>query len=131
MLAILLLDENISPRIVSRLWKHGVDAEHLRNRNMLQAPDHVIWRLAAEEQRTIVTINGRDFRRLAAGSKSHHGIIVVPSGRNADGQFDLIMAAVNWANQSNSGSGFANRYVEVGEDAQIVLAEIASRDGSS
>jgi predicted nuclease of predicted toxin-antitoxin system len=129
MLAILLLDENTSPRIVNRLWEKGIDAEHIRNRNMLQAADHEIWHLAASEQRTIVTINGKDFRRLAQSSDSHHGIIVIPSGRNADGQFELIMTAVTWVTQSNSQSGFSNRYIEVGDNGEIVLAEIACREG--
>ena len=128
MLAILLLlDENTSPRIVGRLWEKGIDAEHVRNRAMLEAPDHKIWQFAATEQRTIVTINGRDFRKLAAQSETHHGIIVIPSGHNADGQFQLIMSAMGWLNQSNSGTGFTNHYVEIGEDGQIILAEVVCR----
>ena len=116
---------------MTRLWDQDVDAEHIRNRGMLQAPDHVIWRLAADERRTIVTINGRDFRRLALATDRHHGIVVIPSGRNPDGQFDLIMTAVSWANRSNSGFGFANRYVEIGDDGRIAIAEIACRDDAN
>jgi predicted nuclease of predicted toxin-antitoxin system len=66
----LLLDENTSPRIVNLLWKRQVDAVHIRDRNLLGAADHEIWRFAQQEARTIVTINGRDFRRLAKSSQN-------------------------------------------------------------
>lgn len=54
MLAILLLDENISPNIVEELWRNGVDALHIRDRNLLEAADHEIWRLANQENRAVV-----------------------------------------------------------------------------
>ena len=126
-LAILLLDENTSPRIVNLLWNEGVDAEHVRNRDLLQAPDHIIWRLANGEERTIVTINGKDFRKLAQNSERHAGVIVIPSGGNANAQFDFIMAAVRWVTNSNSQGGFTNRHIEVSENGGIVLAEIACK----
>jgi predicted nuclease of predicted toxin-antitoxin system len=65
LLAILPLDENMSPRIVRSLWERDVDAIHVRDRGLLGAADHEIWRFARQEVRTIVTINGKDFRKLA------------------------------------------------------------------
>ena len=61
MLAILLLDENTSPRIVRALWERQVDAVHIRDRGLLGASDHELWKFAKQEARTIVTINGKDF----------------------------------------------------------------------
>ena len=57
MLAILLLDENPSPRIVRTLWQHDVDAVHVRDRGLLGAPDHELWKLAVAETRTIIDSN--------------------------------------------------------------------------
>jgi predicted nuclease of predicted toxin-antitoxin system len=101
----LLLDENTSPRIVNLLWKRQVDAVHIRDRNLLGAADHEIWRFAQQEARTIVTINGRDFRRLAKSSPEHRGIVVIPSGGSPDAQLDLIMSAVTWITSTNSSTG--------------------------
>lgn len=124
MLAVLLLDENTSPRIVRALWKHDVDAIHVRDRNLLAAPDHEVWKFALGEARTIVTINARDFRNLAERTQAHPGIIVIPSGGSPDSQLKLILAAVNWVTSANSPGGFSNRYLEVNEQSEIVLTEL-------
>ena len=124
MLAILLLDENTSPRIVRTLWQHDVDAVHVRDRGLLGAPDHELWKLAMAETRTIVTINAKDFRKLAQQSRAHPGIVVIPSGGSPDAQFNFIMSAVRWVSTANSTTGFANRYLEVDENGEIVIAEL-------
>jgi predicted nuclease of predicted toxin-antitoxin system len=129
LLAILLLDENTSPRIVRLLWDHNVDAIHVRDRGLLGEPDHELWKLALAETRTIVTINARDFRKLAERSQTHPGIVVIPSGGSPNAQFDFIMAAVRWVNAANSPGGFSNRYLEVDEAGRIVVAELLYREG--
>ena len=128
MLAILLLDENTSPRIVRALWERQVDAVHVRDRGLLGAADHEVWKFAKVERRTIVTINGKDFRKLARDSLDHPGILVIPSGGSPDAQLQFIMSAVRWVNSANSPTGFSNRYLEVGESWEIVLAEVIHRD---
>ena len=50
-------------------------------------------KLALAETRTIVTINAKDFRKLAERSDAHAGIVVIPSGGSPNAQFDFIMAA--------------------------------------
>jgi predicted nuclease of predicted toxin-antitoxin system len=124
LLAILLLDENTSPRIVRTLWQHDVDAIHVRDRGLLGAPDHELWKLALDETRTIVTINAKDFRKLARRSQAHPGIVVIPSGGSPDAQFNFIMSAVRWVSTANSTAGFSNRYLEVGENGEIIAAEL-------
>ena len=124
MLAILLLDENISPRIIPSLWQQQVDAVHIRDRGLLAAPDHALWTFAQSEGRTIVTINARHFRKLARHDASHHGLVVIPSGGSPNAQFEFIMAAVRWVAVTNSDAGFANRYLEIGESGEIVVTEV-------
>jgi predicted nuclease of predicted toxin-antitoxin system len=125
LLAILLLDENMSPRIVRSLWDLDVDAVHVRDRGLLGAADHEIWKFARQEVRTVVTINGRDFRKLAKHSMDHPGVVVIPSGGSPDAQLEFIMSAVTWVTTStNSPDGFSNRYLEVGDKGEIILAEI-------
>ena len=96
LLALLLLDENTSPRIVASLWHLQVSTVHIRDRGLLGAADHEIWKLANGRSHTIVTINGRDFMKLASRTEAHSGIIVIPSGGSADAQLTFIMSAVNW-----------------------------------
>jgi predicted nuclease of predicted toxin-antitoxin system len=124
LLAILLLDENTSPRIIRTLWQHDVDAVHVRDRGLLGAPDHALWKLAMDETRTIVTINAKDFRKLAQRTRVHPGIVVIPSGGSPDAQFNFIMSAVKWVSTTNSPAGFSNRYLEVGENSEIIVAEL-------
>ena len=128
MLAILLLDENTSPRIVRALWERQVDAVHIRDRGLLGASDHELWKFAKQEVRTLVTINGKDFRKLAEQSLEHSGVVVIPSGGSPDAQLEFIMSAVTWATSTNVSNGFSNRYLEVGDDGEIVVAEIIYRE---
>jgi predicted nuclease of predicted toxin-antitoxin system len=123
-LAVLLLDENTSPRIIPALWENKVDAVHVRDRNLLHAADHELWKFAMNEKRTIVTINARDFRKLAQRTPAHPGIIVIPSGESSETQLKLILAAVGWVTSTNSAIGFSNRCLEVNAQGEIVRAEL-------
>jgi predicted nuclease of predicted toxin-antitoxin system len=128
LLAILLLDENMSPRIVRSLWERDVDAVHVRDRGLLGAADHEIWKFAVQEVRTVVTINGRDFRKLAKTSQEHPGVVVIPSGGSPDAQLNFIMRAVTWVTSANTLDGFSNRYLEIGDRGEIILAEVTYRE---
>jgi predicted nuclease of predicted toxin-antitoxin system len=128
LLAILLLDENMSPRIVRSLWERDVDAIHVRDRELLGAADHEIWKFALQEMRTIVTINGKDFRKLAKTSQDHPGVIVIPSGGSPNVQINFIMTAVTWVTSANAPDGFSNRYLEIGDHGEIILAEVNYRE---
>jgi predicted nuclease of predicted toxin-antitoxin system len=118
----------MSPRIVRSLWDRDVDAVHVRDRGLLGATDHEIWKFAKLEVRTVVTINGRDFRKLAKNSLDHPGVIVIPSGGSPDAQLDFIMTAITWVTSTNTPDGFSNRYLEVGDHGEITLAEVTYRE---
>lgn len=51
----LLLDENLSPRLVPRLRSLFSGIEHVRNIGLRQAPDREIWLWAKANAHTIVT----------------------------------------------------------------------------
>lgn len=125
---VILLDECMSPRILPQLWDLGVDAVHVRDRNMLGVEDHIVWRYAQENGRAVVTINKGDFLKLAKSSKAHSGLVVIPSGGTTHAQFLWLSAALTWISTSNTGNGFLNRYVEVDESGNIVFAEIISSE---
>jgi len=90
----LMLDENISPSLTRRLWGVGYDTAAVRDRGMLRAADHVVWRACQEEGRAAVTINAGDFRRLAMQGE-HAGLVIIPSGQGRDGQFQFVTNALD------------------------------------
>jgi predicted nuclease of predicted toxin-antitoxin system len=123
-MARIILDECMSPRLVSPLWVEGHDVIHVRNRGLNGAADHTIWRAAVDEDRTVCTINGKDFKKLAAATGLHPGVIVIPGGHAPSAQFNLTMMALTWVSTSNASTGLMNRYIEVGDHGGIVLTEI-------
>ena len=82
----MMLDENISPSLVDRLWGLGIDTTAVHHRALLSASDHTVWAKAQSEERTLVTINESDFEKLARRTKDHHGLIAIPGGGARDTQ---------------------------------------------
>jgi predicted nuclease of predicted toxin-antitoxin system len=76
----LILDENVSPATVRPLTEAGHDVCHVRDRGLIGQPDHMVWRRAIAESRILVTINARDFVRLAEREELHGGLVTFPSG---------------------------------------------------
>ena len=119
----LLLDENVSPTVVPSLAKKGHDAYHIRDRGLIGAPDHVIWRRAVDEGRVIVTINAHDFVRLARREDLHGGLITFPSGATADQQVNLILRAVETLEAA--GGDPVNRWLDIAEDGEIRIRDLS------
>jgi predicted nuclease of predicted toxin-antitoxin system len=94
---VMMLDENVSPALARRLCENNVYCYHVRDRNLCGASDYELWEIAKEEERTIVTINGIDFRRLAGQEFTHPGIIVLPSCCSRFEQLNYILNAIDWA----------------------------------
>jgi predicted nuclease of predicted toxin-antitoxin system len=121
----LMLDEMISPALVAPLWEQEIDTVHVRDRDMLQTDDHVIWEYATREMRALVTINRSHFMRLAKGSIFHPGVIAIPNGGSREEQYDYVMNAVAWASTSNQPqSAFMNRFVDVSVTHDIQFDEV-------
>jgi predicted nuclease of predicted toxin-antitoxin system len=117
----LVLDENISPTLVYRLWEKQIDTVHVRDRGLLSSPDYVIWEFALTEKRAVVTINARDFLPLAKRSSFHHGIVVIPSGGMRDEMFTYIMAAMKWSKERGIGPiNFDQYFVTVSSELEVV-----------
>lgn len=126
-----LLDENISPALLGPLWDREIDTATVRDRGLLGADDHIIWRLAQGESRTVVTINAGDFRRLARQTPGHAGLIIIPSGSGRDGQLRMIESVIAKAREENAIlPTFRSRIYEVLEDGSIAI-EISEGDPPS
>ena len=57
----LLLDENLSDRIVARIADLYPDSTHVKTVNLMETDDGLIWKFAAEHDYTIVSKDS-DFR---------------------------------------------------------------------
>jgi predicted nuclease of predicted toxin-antitoxin system len=92
----LLLDENVSPRVGEILRdQDGLDAVHVRDRGLLQAPDGVVLERSYAEDRVLVTKNVEDFVKLARARELHAGIILLEDGDLVrDEQLQVVRAAV-------------------------------------
>lgn len=117
----LLLDEMVSPSLKDRCSIEGVDALPIRDRGMLSAADHVVWRFAQREQRTVVTANGRDFAKLATETK-HAGLVLIPNGGTRDEQFSYIKAAWThvWGHNGFAAT-FQDRIATVSENRFVLI----------
>jgi predicted nuclease of predicted toxin-antitoxin system len=111
----LLLDENLSPRLISRLTALGIFAQHAAHVGLSGKSDSEIWLHAFKHDQIVVTINARDFLNLAAGSQVHPGVIILrESGLTPDEQWTrLEPAATIVREEENQGRDLINRVIEV------------------
>jgi predicted nuclease of predicted toxin-antitoxin system len=128
----LMLDENISPALSTPLWERGIDTATARDRGLLEAGDHTIWNIAQSENRSVVTINAGDFKKLAHRTERHAGLVLLPSGRTRDGQLKLIVSVIETVQTENLIlPSMRGRIFEVGEDEEIYISEQAEFDASA
>jgi len=81
-----LLDEQLSPQIAALLRKAGHDVVAVADRDdLVGQSDRIIFVVASDEDRAVVTNNIKDFRPLAAEwlakGRTHAGLILLPSSR--------------------------------------------------
>jgi predicted nuclease of predicted toxin-antitoxin system len=115
-----LLDENLSPNIIPRLWEVGVDALHIRDRALLQISDHRILQYAELESRAVATINESDFERLVMKKSTHHGVIIVPSGGSRDEQYKQLAEVAEYLRKSpNAMLAARDRIISIDEEMRI------------
>jgi predicted nuclease of predicted toxin-antitoxin system len=121
----LLLDENVSPANVRPLTETGHDVYHVRDRSLTGQPDHVIWRRAIDESRVLVTINARDFVRLAEREELHGGLITFPSGSTPAQQLALIRLAIaRFELDHEDGRDWLNRWLDVRENGDLRVTDL-------
>ena len=119
----LLLDENISPKVGEILRdQNGLDAVHVRERGLLQAPDHDVLDRAYAEDRILVTKNVEDFVKLAGARDLHPGIILLEEGDLVrDEQLRVVRAAVALLGPERD---LVNRVLRVWADGRHVFDDL-------
>lgn len=99
----LLLDEQISGKVASRLRERGVDVVAVTDEPALRGlSDPDIFEVAQQQKRAVVTYNRTDFeaiiRDYAAAGREHHGLVIVHPGRFPSGE--LVRLAKALSNQA-------------------------------
>jgi predicted nuclease of predicted toxin-antitoxin system len=116
----LLLDENISHTISSRLIEAGVDALPVAYRGMNGLGDYRVFQFAQKEQRAVATIDEYDFTKLALKTALHCGVAVIPSGRNRDERYDCIMRVVDYLRETPPAmAAIQNRIISINSEMEI------------
>lgn len=73
-----LLDENITQKAIPVLEKYGHDVIHVLDRFQAGKSDKEVFKLALNEQRALITLNGKDF------------IVLIPPRTDLDLHYGLI-----------------------------------------
>jgi predicted nuclease of predicted toxin-antitoxin system len=117
----LWIDEDLSPSLVDVAHRHGLDATCNRDRALLGRSDTEVLRHCIDEDRTLVTNNLGDFRRLCEREGVHPGLIVLPTPSREEQQQLLGIALAYIEEQktlstaSDPGEFMINCVVEVSE----------------
>ena len=108
----LLIDEDTQDaRLVSMLRTEGHDCVTVNEMGLRGQPDSTVLAHAAQNQRTVLTMNCRDFLELHEATPAHSGIIAIyqSAEMRKNMTFAAIVAAL--ANLSASGWDLAEQFV--------------------
>jgi len=109
----LLLDENISPALVSRLAEAGIYAQSVPHIGLAGRADRAVWQYALHHDLTVVTVNARDFIELL-DVPVHPGLIVLrESGLSREEQWERIKPVIDYVQDSGDQDFLLNKLVEV------------------
>lgn len=118
------IDECLSPQIATRLNAGGVhEAVHPLHIGRRGEDDATVLVRCLAEDRVIVTENARDFRRLAARTPLHPGLIVMPCvGRETSWRLlSAAIARLETVDPRRPQDVIVNHVLEVGMDGLCTL----------
>lgn len=106
----LLLDENLSYRIVTRLQQEGHDAVHVTEVGLHDTDDPVIFKWAIDEDRVVVTSDADFSTMLALSGAAHPSVVLLRSSDHLTPmqQADLIIVTIEQAGRELSAGAVAS-----------------------
>jgi predicted nuclease of predicted toxin-antitoxin system len=124
----LLIDEQLSPRLVDRLADAGIFAQHVVHIGLRGRSDPAIWRHAYEKDFAVVTMNAMDFLALAAEMELHPGLVVLrESGLTRDEQWSRLEPVVK--HLKDTAASLVNQVVEVRGPGDFEIRDLPRRRG--
>ena len=122
----LLVDECLSPQLVTVAQQEGFEAYHVVYRGWRGVKDHVLFARAASENFTFVTNNRRDFIGLADRADLHAGLIILLPEARLGRRIELFRIALSHAASRPS---MVNTVIEIGDDGVPHAYEMPAAPG--
>ena len=119
-----LLDEHLSPTLVSRLAALGCYGVAVPHVGLSGASDPVVWRYAYENDFIVVTTNAKDFLALL-DVELHPGLIVLrESGLSRQEQWNRIEPVLQLLFNVNDPDFMLNKVIEIEAAGRFSVHEI-------
>lgn len=119
-----LLDEHLSPTLVSRMASLGCFGVAVPHIGLSGASDSVVWRYAYENDLTVITTNAKDFLALL-DVEVHPGLVVLrESGLSRQEQWDRIEPVLQHLLKLNDPNFMLNKVIEIEEPGRFSVREI-------
>ena len=126
----LLIDENLSPRLVRWACARGYPAEAAAHVGLSGARDQSVFAYAYRRSQVVVTVNVGDFMALASGMEVHPGVIALREAElTAEEQWLRVQRALDFA-EDHCGGDLMNQVLEVTLDTQLGLHRIPPQQGN-
>jgi predicted nuclease of predicted toxin-antitoxin system len=123
----LLIDEQLSPKLVQWAAELGVYALSVPHAGLAGKPDAFLWRYAFEHDLTVVTTNARDFIELL-DAEVHPGLIVIrEAGLTRTEQWDRLEPIVRHVLTTGDPNFMINRMIESWGIGHFDVREIPPR----
>jgi predicted nuclease of predicted toxin-antitoxin system len=120
----LLLDEHISPALVTRLAEVGVYAQSVPHVGLAGRADHEIWQYELDHDFAVVTTNARDFIELL-DVDVHPGLIVLrKSGLSRNEQWDRLRPVIEHVKDSGNEDFLLNKLIEITGAGEFEVREL-------
>ena len=115
----LFIDECLSPSLAIRLNETGThDAIHPLHVGRRRARDDTVLARCIDEDRVVVTENGRDFRILVERTELHPGLIILPC-LDREATWALLQGALAWlADQGDPADLMVNHVLDLTSGTQ-------------
>jgi predicted nuclease of predicted toxin-antitoxin system len=122
-----LLDEHLSPTLVSRMASLGCYGVAVPHVGLSGASDRVVWRYAYENDLTVITTNAKDFLALL-DAEVHAGLVVLrESGLSRQEQWERIEPVLQHLLELNDPNFMLNKVIEIDTPGSFSEREIPSR----
>lgn len=116
-----LIDECLSPELVTAAYNRGFDAYHVAYRGWGGLKDPQLLQKAISEELILVTNNRDDFLALIRGVELHPGLIVIVENVRRPGQLAYFNAALDVLSDMKS---MINKVIEVAGGGVVTVYDI-------
>jgi predicted nuclease of predicted toxin-antitoxin system len=115
------IDECLHTSLVAIGNEKGFEAYHVVHRGLPGIPDYQLCDLAQREELTLVTNNGKDFRKLMIEASVHPGLVIIKPCVEPEQQRKLFGTGLQMLSKLPD---LINRVMEIDIDGTITLYDL-------